>query len=229
VRFERASNEEKWNIREETFNVHRQLEAVMDKDDTLSKQIILRSKYLLGSENGPYGYEEGMTMLLDAIRLTSPRFDLAKIDLGLYTENEIKLINNMAQCCLRTERHYEAIDILRSLLYYLQTHWKKIPPNRAYIPMVAFNYARELEIVKQYDEAAGIAEYARKNCVDYGHYSVLPALLHILAECHYHRGDCVKSEEFYRQAYYLYKVIEDERNRVILQIEAKNYLGLVLE
>lgn len=164
-----------------------------------------------------------------SIRMTSPKFDLDRIGLGLYTENEIKLINNIATCYLRAGRHYDAIDVLKQLLRYLQTHLQKIPPNRAHIPMVAFNYARELEIVKRFDEAVEIAEYGRKICVDYGHYQCLPDIIAILAECHYHQGNRKESAELYRQSFYLYKVLDDSDNRAIIQAEAKDFLGLVLE
>lgn len=229
VRFARATPEEKNKIREETFAKHRELEGVIDKDDTLSRQLILRSKYLLGTENGPYSLDEGLSMLLEAMRMTSPKFDLDQIGQGLYTENEIKLINNMANCYIRAGRHYDAIDVLKPLLHYLQTHMKNIPPNRAQIPMVAFNYARELEIVKRFDDAIEIAEYAREICIDYGVYTSLSGVLMILAECHYHLGDHEKSVELYRQAYYLFKIIEDEDNLAIIKVEAKEFLGLELD
>lgn len=229
VRFERATPEEKNRIREDTFAKHRELEMVIDKDDTLSRQLILRSKYLLGTENGPYSLDVGLSMLLEAMRLTSPKFDLDQIGRGLYTENEIKLINNMANCYIRAGRHYDAIDILKPLLRYLQTNMKNIPPNRAQIPMVAFNYARELAIVRRFNDAIEIAEYARRICIDYGVYTSLSGVLMILAECHYHLGDHEKSEELYRQAYYLFKIIEDEHNLAIIKVEAKEFLGLVLE
>lgn len=229
VRFARATPEEKNKIREETFAKHRELEGVIDKDDTLSRQLILRSKYLLGTENGPYSLDEGLSLLLKAMRLTSPKFDLDQIGRGLYTENEIKLINNMANCYIRTGRHYDAIDVLKPLLHYLQTHMKNIPPNRAQIPMVAFNYARELEIVKRFDDAIEIAEYARRICIDYGVYTSLSGVLMILAECHYHLGDHERSVELYRQAYYLFKIIEDEDNLAIIKVEAKEFLGLELD
>lgn len=228
VRFVRAAPEEKNRIREETFIKHRELERVIDKDDTLSRQLILRSKFLLGTENGPYSLDEGLPMLLEAMHLTSPRFDLDSIGRGLYTENEIKLINNMANCYIRAERHYDAIDILKPLLRYLQTKLKNIPPNRAQIPMVAFNYARELEIVKRFDDAIEIAEYARRICIDYGVYTSLSGVLMILAECYYHQGNREKSVELYHQAYYLFKIIEDEDNLAIIKIEAKKFLGLEL-
>lgn len=229
VRFARATPEEKNKIREETFAKHRELEGVIDKDDTQSRQLILRSKYLLGTENGPYSLDEGLSMLLEAMRMTSPKFDLDQIGQGLYTENEIKLINNMANCYIRAGRHYDAIDVLKPLLHYLQTHMKNIPPNRAQIPMVAFNYARELEIVKRFDDAIEIAEYARRICIDYGVYTSLSGVLMILAECHYHLGDHERSVELYRQAYYLFKIIEDEDNLAIIKVEAKEFLGLELD
>jgi len=229
VRFGRATPEEKNRIREETFSKHRELESVIDKDDTLSRQLILRSKFLLGTENGPYSLDEGLFILLEAIRMTSPKFDLDKIGHGLYTENEIKLINNMANCYIRAGRHYDAIDILKPLLRYSQTNMKNIPPNRAQIPMIAFNYARELEIVKRFDDAIEIAEYVRRICIDYGVYTSLSGVLMILAECHYHLGDHGKSIELYRQAYYLFKIIEDEHNLAIIKAEAKELLGLDLD
>ena len=204
VRFERAAPNEKNKIREDTFAKHKQLESLIDKDDTLS-------------------------MLLDAMHLTSPKFDLDQISRGLYTENEIKLINNMANCYIRAGRHYDAIDILKPLFRYLQTNLKNIPPNRAQIPMVAFNYARELEIVKRYNDAIEIAEYARKICIDYGVYTSLSGILMILAECYYHLKDHEKSIELYRQSYYLFKIIEDERNLAIIKTEAKKFLGLELD
>ena len=228
VQFERAAPQEKNRIREATFAKHRELEQVMDGDDTLSRQLILRSKYILGTENGPYSLDEGLSLVLEAIRLTSPQFDLDAIGRGLYTENEIKLINNIANCYIRAGRHYDAIDVLKPLLRYLQTSLKNIPPNRAQIPLVAYNYARELEIVKRVDDAIEIGEYARRICIDYGVYTVLPDILMILAECHYHQGNHEKSTELYRQAYYLYKAIEDESNLAILRVEAKDFLGLEL-
>lgn len=229
VRFARATPEEKNIIREEAFTKHRELEGVIDKDDTLSRQLILRSKYLLGTENGPYSLDVGISMLLEAMHLTSPQFDLDQIGRGLYTENEIKLINNLANCYIRAGRHYDAIDVLKPLLHYLKTHMKNIPPNRAQIPMVAFNYARELEIVKRFDDAIEIAEYARRICIDYGVYTSLSDILMILAECHYHLGNHETSTELYRQAYYLFKIIEDEHNLAIIKVEAKEFLGLELD
>ncbi|MCD8007759.1 MAG: hypothetical protein LUF68_02280, partial [Clostridiales bacterium] len=229
VRFQRSSQDLKPKIREEAIEKHRKLEAIMDQNDNLSKQQILLSCYIIGTENGPYSLEQGLALLTEAIRLTSPKFDLKQFSEGIYTEMEIKLINCMATCYFNAGRHDDAIDILKALLAYLQSHLQKLPSDRAHIPMVAFNYARELETVKKYEEAIEIAEYAKKVCIDFGHYQNLSSILMVMAECYYHLGRDAESAELYRQAFYLYKVLEDDVNRSILQEEAKAYLGLNLE
>jgi len=229
VRFERAATVDQPAIREEAFAVHRRMEELMDKDDILTRQEIIRSRFLLGKFDNDYGYKEGMEMLLGAIRLTSPKFDINHIERGLYMRNEIKLINNMATCCLRNGRHEESVEILAPLLRYLQERWDKIPPNRAFIPTVAYNYSRELGIVGRHEEALEIGEYARKICVNYGYYSSLPSILAVMAMNHYRLGHREESMELYRQAFYLYKALDEDGNREIIQAEARELLGMILE
>ena len=228
VRFERAEGEEKKAARAEALSKLQALEQVIDGDDTLSRQLILRSRYLLGTDQGPYGLEEGLALLLEAMRLTKPRFDIRQIEKGLYTEQEVKLINNMAQCFIRAGKHLDAIDILRQLLGYLQISWKKIPPHRAHIPFVSYNYARELVIIGRYEEAIEIAEYGREMSVKYGNYLQLPGFLAFLAESYYNQGKLDESIELYKQSYYLYKAICDDANCRIVQEDAKRFLNLDL-
>ena len=229
VRFERAEGEEKKAARAKALAKLQALEQVIDGDDTLSQQLILRSRYLLGAEQGRYDFETGMALLLEAMRLTKPRFEIRQIEKGLYTEREVKLLNNMALCCSHAGKHAEALDILCQLLGYLRTSWEKIPPHRAHIPLVAYNYARELGLVKRYAEAIDVAEEARNICVNYGYYQFLPGLLAVLAECCFFAGDSARSAALYRQAYYLYAAIKNEKNRSIVQAEARERLGLILE
>ena len=63
----------------------------MEADDNIIRQFILRSRVLLGD----YGFEEQLDMLLEATRLTVPRFDLDKIESFLYSFDEIKIINQI--------------------------------------------------------------------------------------------------------------------------------------
>ncbi len=226
VRFSQSHGEEKSNIREHALNVHNHLENIADKDDMISRQLIMRSRIILGKENGPYSYDEQKTMLLEAIHLTCPSFDLDEISSNLYTTDEIKIINQLALIHVYAGEHMEAIGIYNQLYKYIRKHFHNIPPTRAHLCMVAFNYARELGVVGQYEKAIEIAEEGRKTCLDYGHYLSLPGLLSVLAESYHFLGDDTKSKDYYYQTYYLGKVIGDEHNLQIIQDDAMRYLGI---
>lgn len=226
IRFEKASSEEKPQIREQALKAHQELEAIIDKDDNLSRQLILRSRVLLGTGDGDYSFEEKISMLTEAIRMTAPYFDLDDIGRGLYTTDEIKIINQLALAYADAGEHLEAIGILSQLYKYIQKHFHNIPLTRAHLNMVAYNYANELDIVGQYQKAIEIAEEGQQVCLDYGHYLSLPGLLAIQAECYHFLGDDAKSQDFYYQAYYLMKVVGDEANLHILKENARKDLNL---
>lgn len=225
VQFECATPAERPAIRKAALQKHAELCALAGPDDRLTQQIILRSKFLLGTEDGPYCLEDGLPLLLEAIRLTSPNFDPEHITLGLYSENEVKLINSIALCYLQAGKHHDAIGILRQLLTYLQTHTQRVPAARAHIPLVAFNYAREPCCVGRHDDAIKVANYGVEISVDYGYYLFLPDFIAVLAECYYYEDDLVKSIEHYRQAYYTYKAIRNEHGRETIQKGSKRASG----
>lgn len=229
VRFEQAPLSDRPAIRAEAEEKHGELERLAGKDDRLVQQMILRSKFVLGKEDGPYGLEEGMALLLKAIRLTSPNFRLNRISLGLYSENEIRLINSMATLNAENGDPHEAVDILKQLFAYLKASTKLAPGVRALIPMVAFNYSRELCAIERYDKAIEIAEYGKSLCVEWGYYLFLPDLLAVLAECYFYKNEPRKSAELYQDAYVLYKVIGNDHDRKTIQTEAKERLGLELD
>ena len=226
AQFEKATAEEKPQIRDLALKAHKKLETVMDADDTLSKQLILRSKVLIGNENGDYSLEEKMRLLTEAIRMTSPKFDLDDISRGIYTTDEIKIINQLAASYSIAGKSMEAISIWNQLHKYIKKHFRNIPLTRARLSMVLFNYARELSIIGQYHKAIEIAEEGQKICLDYGHYLSLPGLLTIQAECNYFVGNDERSREFYYQAYYLTKVVGHESNLQVLRENAKKDLNL---
>lgn len=229
IRTNKASAEEIPQIRALALDAHRKLEAIMDADDTLSRQLILRSSVVIGTENGPYCFEEKISMLTDAIRMTNPRFDLDDIGRGLYTTDEIKIINQLALAYSQAEKHLNAIGIFDQLSKYIRKHFRNIPLSRAKLNIVLYNYARELRIIEQYQQAIEVAEEGQRICLNYGHYHSLPGLLAIQAECYHFLGDITKSRDFYHQAYYLMKVVGDEFNLQILSLKAKKEINLSFE
>lgn len=226
LRFEKATADEQAQIRKLALIAHQKLETIIDNDDTLSRQFILRSRVIIGTENGDCNLKEKMDMLMEAIRMTSPHFELDDISRGLYTTDEIKIINQIAYVYSMAGEHVESLAICNQLYKYIRKHFRNIPLTRAHLNMVILNYARELVAVNQYQKAIDIAEEGHQVCLDYGHYLSLPGLLTLQAECHHYLGDDDKSRDLYYQAYYLMKVIGNTANLQIIKRRAKKELNL---
>ena len=226
LRFEHSLGDEKVQARTEVLQAHKELEALIDKDDMINRQLILRSRVIIGKEDGPYSFEEQQALLLEAIHLTCPCFDLNDISHGLYTANEIKIISHLATVNYHRENYLAATEIWGQLYKYICKHFQSISPVRAHLNMVLFNYATVLYDLGQYQKALEIAEEGRRICLDYGHYACLPGMLEVMADCHRCLGDREKSKEFYYQAYYLSKAVGKDRNAEITRQEIKEYFGL---
>ncbi len=206
-----------------------ELEKIADSDDHLLHQFILRSKVLLGKrENGQitaYTHDEKLEILFEAIQLTAPNFDIDEIYEGLYSIDEVKVINQIALVYSDSQQHKKAIDIYYQLLKYIKKHFQNILQSGGLLPLVAFNYARELDLIGHYSEAVEIAEIGWQACVQYGQYRTLPATIALIAECYHFLGEDNKSKDYYQQSYYLYKAIGDQRGVKVISDEAKKYFG----
>ncbi len=221
ARFYQKEGDGKKLVWEQARRALDRLMAVLDPEDTLAKQFVLRSRALLGERGEAYPYEKQLEMLLEALRLTAPRFDPEEIGQLRYTWDEIQLINQIAMVYAMAGQRKTAIGLYGQLLKYL----KKNMESKKYLCLVSFNYARELAASKRYEDAIEVAEIGRKTCVERGHYQFLPGLLAIEAECAYFLGNRDCSIELYCQAYYLYEAIGDEHNLKRLERDAREQLG----
>lgn len=208
--------------RERGLELLAELENIMEADDNIIRQFILRSRVLLGD----YGFEEQLDMLLEAIRLTVPRFDLDKIESFLYSFDEIKIINQIGNIYAHAGQQKKAIDIYSRLLQYVQQHNSNITQSTGQLTLVAYSYALELDACQLYKDAIEIAELCRHACVNYGHYQYLPGALHIMAECYHFTGNDKKSRDLYLQAYGIYKAIGNERDLRLLEKDVREQLGV---
>ena len=229
IRYQRASNEERAKAREDALVALKRLEDMIEDDDLMSRQIVIRSRILLGKEDGEYSFEEKINMLMESIHLTVPRFDLDEIGACLYSHDEIQIINHIACIYSEFEKHEKTVDIYSQLLKYVQKHMKLVSSTKSLLPMIAFNYARELIILKRYDEAIEIAEIGRQICINYGYYFNLPGLLAALAECKRLLGYDKESLSLYYQSYYICKAIGNEQGRAVVYEDLKQYFGIKIE
>ena len=212
----------------EGFEKLAQFEALAAPDDQIAQQFILSSKVLLGRLDGRYMPREQIDMLMQAIRLTVPRFDLENIESFLYTKDEITIINQIGLAYSDDGQNKKAAEIYYQLLRYVRKHFKETITLIGALPLVLYNYARVLDLCGRYEEGAELAQECRKACIQYGHYQELPRCLEIEAECRHFMGDAEISKELYYQSYYLCKVVEYQVGLEIVKKEAKEYLNLTL-
>ncbi len=229
VRFERAEGAEKAAVRREALEKLEELEVRIPPEDKLTRQLILRSRVLLGTREGRWPLEKSVPMLLEALRLTAPDFDPEELGRGPYTDAEIKLINQIAQEYIFAGKYKEAAGLLDQLLRYARKNLRNTPPVRARIPLICHNYAIALVQLRRYEDALEIAEIGREICVISISCQHLPGLLAILAECRHYLGNDEESERLFQQAYHIYKAIENRSDLACLIEDAKKCLGIDLE
>ena len=213
----------------EGFEKLAQFEELAEPDDQIARQFILRSKVLLGRLDGRYTPEEQIDMLMQAIRLTVPRFHLDEIERFLYSKDEIKIINQIGIAYSDDGQNKKAAEIYYQLLRYVRKHFKETITSIGVLPLVLYNYARVLDLCGRYEEGAALAKEGQEACIQYGHYRFLPSCLEIEAECRHFMGDDKSSRELYYQSYYLCKVIKYKVGLDIVKQEAKKYLNIQFE
>lgn len=213
IQFQKSTEADKPIARKQNYQKLAELEQLADPEDKITQQFILRSKVMLGPEDGrPYTFEEELHMLLDAIHMTVPKFDLNKIGSFLYCLDEIKVINQIAGAYTRRGQHAKAADIYGQLLAYLQNHCQNVLQYKGHLPMIAHNYARVLNLCGQNEKALEVAELARQACIDFKNYQSMPRILHVMAVTYHDMGLHRESKRCYRQAYYLCQVVGDDKN-----------------
>lgn len=218
--FEQASGEDRQQARKEALDKLDELICCVKKDDRINQQFILGVQATLGADPS----KNRLDILMEAIRLTSPRFDLNHLSNCLYSANEVVIINKIAVSYSRNGQHRKAIDIYRQLLALFQER----TPNHKYLPLIAHNCAQYLGFENRLEESLEISELGRQLCVQKGQYYLLPRFLHIEATVYHAMGEIDRSKDRYRSAYYIYEATMDKKSQELLRIQAKEQVNLVL-
>lgn len=227
-RFACAQGEQKRQMRELALEQLHRLESLAKEDDVITQQDILSNKVLFGHEQGPYSQEECLKMLLCALRLTAPNFNLDKLGIRRYSMQETQILNQIAGTYSRSGDHPQALRLYEQLFAYVNKHDDCLSTYAPHFTLIAHNYARELGLSKYYHKSVEIAEQGRRVSVKYGYYQFLPGFLYIAGESYYHLGEERKSKKMMVRAHYLYEELEDERNLRLIDQDIKNWFNLDL-
>lgn len=215
-RFARAGEGQKRQVWGLAIEQLQRLESLAEKDDSITQQLVLSYKALLGREDGPYSLDERMEMQLTALRLTAPKFDLEQLGGRRYSLDETQLMNQIAGTYSINGDHSRALRLYEQLFDYANKSSDRLSTYANYLTLIAHNYSRELGLQKYYYKAIEVAEQGKRVSVDYGYYQYLPGLLAIMGECCYQLGEEEKSKKLCVQAHYLYEVLGDERSLNII-------------
>ena len=189
------------------------LEALIEEDNCVLKQFVMRSKVFAGkmanNEIIEYDSDEKISMLLDALRMTSPRCDLDEINKGFYGINEIKIINQIALTYSDNNEYCKAADIYNQILKYALNHYKTRHGTDPIIILIAYNYSRVLYQQNRFSEAIEVAELGWENSIILGRSSYLGSLMMMIGLSYINLDQLSKGLEFLEHAYHIYVVTKD--------------------
>jgi transcriptional regulator with XRE-family HTH domain len=226
VLFQEVDGEERSRIQAQILKDLDKLESLCGEDDPFIRQFILSAQVSIGRPERPYSSEERLDMLMEAMRLTIPRFDLKKISEFRYTVMEVTLINKIARTYSRSGDRKKAIGISRQLLKYIEENNQTLDEYPRQFCLVAHNHAIDLALEKKYEESIRYAERCRDVGNANGYRGFLPGCMAIMGECWFFLGDLKNSADCYMQAFYLYKAYGNKADLAIVRQEIKERLGL---
>lgn len=229
VEFERSIIENRKEIRERGMKKIAELESIIQKKDYLMNQFILRSKMILDRDEKPYSLEESLEILKQVIKISQPRFDENSIATGIYSIEEMKLINQLAMTYSEMGNSKSALNIWYGLNENIENRYDSITKSKRMHSLILFGLARELLITGKYQKAS---EYAKKGIeisISRGIYQQLPGYKIILAECAYKNQMIKECRSQLIECYYLCKAINDPCDLQVVISNYKEYFGEIID
>ena len=222
------------NVREDFSSalkkIRRLEELSQSAENPLLQQFILRVRAAAGyEENGErldYDNPTQRKMLIQALELTCPGITMENVGSFLLSEDEAKIINQIAITYSEEGNRRQAIEIYRQLIRYVQSHFAGCEVGQVMLPLTAYNYSRLLGQERRYEEAIEIAELGRQCCVKYNKCRFLGGLLFNIAYCLHDLGKDVESMELMIQSYYVNKAMDRTRSCEVVRKYAKETLKL---
>lgn len=213
--------------------IRRLEELSQSAENPLLQQFILRVRAAAGyEENGErldYDNPTQRKMLIQALELTCPGITMENMCSFLLSENEAKIINQIAITYSEEGNRRQAIEIYRQLIRYVQSYFAGCEIGQVMLPLTAYNYSRLLGQERRYEEAIEIAELGRQCCVKYNKCRFLGGLLFNIACCLHDLGKDVESMELMVQSYYVNKAMNRTRSCEVVKNYMKENLGQELD
>lgn len=209
------------------------LETLVVPQDKLAQQFILRAKALAGYEcdgkRCPYDYPTQRQMLMQALDMTHPNFDLEKIERCLLSIEDMKSLNQIAITYSETGDRRFAIRIYEQLMKYPRNRLFNNEALLTVTPMLCYNFSRLLGRERRYEEELEIAQYGYDISLKYDKARLLGGLLLNMGCALHELGRDEESKEKLIDSYYAYRLINNKKSCALVANYAKEKYDIILE
>lgn len=209
------------------------LETLVVPQDKLAQQFILRAKALAGYEcdgkRCPYDYPTQRQMLMQALDMTHPNFDLEKIERCLLSIEDMKSLNQIAITYSETGDRRFAIRIYEQLMKYPRNRLFNNEALLTVTPMLCYNFSRLLGRERRYEEELEIAQYGYDISLKYDKARSLGGLLLNMGCALHELGRDEESKEKLIDSYYAYRLINNKKSCALVANYAKGKYDIILE
>ena len=217
----------------ETLEKIARLETLVAPQDKLAQQFILRAKALAGyeceGERNSYDYPTQRQMLIKALNITHPNFDLEKFEHYLLSIEDMKSLNQIAITYSETGERRFAIRIYEQLLRYTKRRLFNNEALFSVLPMLCYNFSRLLGRERRYEEELEIAQYGYDISLKYDKARLLGGLLLNMGCALHELGRDEESKEKLIDSYYAYRLINNKKSCALVANYAKGKYDIILE
>ena len=197
------------------------LEKLVAPKEKLAQQFLLRSRALAGywqdGKHLPYDYPIQRRMLLDALEITHPDFDLEKIERCLLSIEDIKSLNQIAITYSETGDRRFAIRIYEQLLRYPGQNLLNIDALLGVMPMLHYNCSRLLGLEKRFEEELEVAQTGYEICVKYNRARMMGGLLLNMACALHELGREEESKQAFVDSYHAHRLMKNFKSCQLIQ------------
>lgn len=197
------------------------LEKLVAPKEKLAQQFLLRSRALAGywqdGKHLPYDYPTQRQMLLDALDITHPDFDLEKIERCLLSIEDIKSLNQIAITYSETGDRRFAIRIYEQLLRYPGQNLLNIDALLGVMPMLHYNCSRLLGLEKRFEEELEVAQTGYEICVKYNRARMMGGLLLNMACALHELGREEESKQAFVDSYHAHRLMKNFKSCQLIQ------------
>lgn len=195
-----------------------ELEKLLEMNDTVNRQFILRMKALVNYRTGKINEKKKRQLLIEALKCTVPHFDGVTMPNGVFSRLEVMIYCNIAVSYAEEGQLTKAIELLRQEANYFNNTHIDMDERAVSEVFVLTNLARCLGLNNNIREAIDIDKKIVKLCLEHNKSTILPSVLYDIAYAY----ELLKDNSNYsrkklEQAYYLAEF--NENNNMMQHIK----------